>query len=232
MFPVLLHPDLYKSLRSSGPAERARVWKTLLRLRDGHWGGGTRVKRLKGIARPVFEARTDSGDRLIFTVVRSALAGSPERLASHLQMWDLVKHDDADRVARRNRSPEAEFLELETLEQFEIDEPPPHPDAAFSEIAADAANAAEGAGEWNQADPLLQFLLPPDGVLPEPAEGISGGVRWYLLDPDVLAGEKEFQRLFDAGGQELELKLSREQYEILATPGPVLLAGSAGSGKT
>ena len=145
MFPVLLHPDLYKSLRSSGQAERARVWKTLLRLRDGHWGGGTRVKRLKGIARPVFEARTDSGDRLIFTVVRSALAGSPERLASHLQMWDLVKH--------------------ETLEQFEIDEPPPHPDAAFSDLAADAANAAEGAREWNQADPLLQFLLPPDGVL-------------------------------------------------------------------
>jgi ATP-dependent DNA helicase UvrD/PcrA len=232
MFPVLLHPDLYKLLRSSGQAERAKVWKTLLRLRDGHWGGGTRVKRLKGIARPVFEARTDSGDRLIFTVVRSALADAPDRLASHLQMWDLVKHDDADRVARRNRSPEAEFLELETLEQFEIDQPPPHPGAAFSEIAADAADAADGAGEWERADPLLQYLLPPDGVLPEPGEGIPGGIRWFLLDPAVLAGEEEFQHLFDAGGEELELKLSREQYEVLATPGPVLLAGSAGSGKT
>ncbi|HEV7508636.1 MAG TPA: UvrD-helicase domain-containing protein [Thermoanaerobaculia bacterium] len=232
MFPVLLHPDLYKSLRSSGPAVRARVWKTLLRLRDGHWGGGTRVKRLKGIARPIYEARTDSGDRLIFTMVRSALADSPDRLASHLQMWDLVKHDDADRVARRNRSPEAEFLELETLEQFEIDQPPPHPGAAFSEIAAGAADTADGAGDWEHADPLLQFLLPPDGVLPEPEEGLPGGIRWFLLDPAVLAGEEEFQHLFDVGGEELELKLSREQYEILATPGPVLLAGSAGSGKT
>ncbi len=228
MFPVLLHPDLYKWLRSSGQAEKARVWKTLFRLRDGHWGGGTRVKRLKGIARPVYEARTDSGDRLIFTVVRSALADSPGRLASHLQMWDLVKHDDAERVARRNRSPEAEFLELETLEQFEIDQPPPHPDAAFSDIAAGAENAED----WNQADPLLQFLLPPEGALPEPEEGIPGGIRWYLLDPAVLASEEEFQHLFDSGGEELELKLSREQYEILATPGPVLLAGSAGSGKT
>ncbi len=229
MFPVLLHPDLYKWLRSSSPAERARVWKTLLKLRDGHWGGGTRVKRLKGIARPVFEARTDSGDRLIFTVVRSALADSPDRLASHLQMWDLVKHDDAERVARRNRSPEAEFLELETLEQFEIDQPPPHPDAAFSEITAEDLAGAE---DWERAEPLLQFLLPPDGIVPEAVEGIPGGIRWFLLDPAVLAGEEEFQHLFDAGGQELELKLSREQYEILAMPGPVLLAGSAGSGKT
>lgn len=226
MFPVLLHPDLYKWLRSSGQAEQTRVWKTLFRLRDGHWGGGTRVKRLKGIARPVYEARTDSGDRLIFTVVRSALADAPNRLASHLQMWDLVKHDDAERVARRNRSPEAEFLELETLEQFEIDQPPPHPDAAFSELAH------EEAGDWEQAEPLLQFLLPPDGALPEPEEGLPGGIRWFLLDPAVLASEEEFQHLFDAGGEELELKLSREQYEVLATPGPVLLAGSAGSGKT
>ncbi|HEX3552255.1 MAG TPA: hypothetical protein VIA62_03380 [Thermoanaerobaculia bacterium] len=226
MFPVLLHPDLYQWLRHSGRAERARVWKTLHRLRDGHWGGGTRVKRLRGIGRPVYEARTDAGDRLLFTMVRSALADDPGRLASHLQVWDLVEHDDAERAARRNRSPEAEFLELETLEQFEIDEPPPHLDATFSEVAP------EGTQEWEQAEPLLQFLLPPDGAAPEPGEGIPGGIRWFRLDPAVLAGEEEFQRLFDAGGEELELKLTREQYEVLAAPGPVLLAGSAGSGKT
>jgi DNA helicase II / ATP-dependent DNA helicase PcrA len=224
MFPVLLHPDLYRWLRRSERAERARVWKTLRRLREGHWGGGTRVKRLRGIGRPVYEARTDSGDRLLFTIVRSALADDPERLASHLQIWDLVGHDDAERTARRNQSPEAEFLELETLEEFEIDEPPPHPDAAFSEVSTEGL-------EGEQADPLLQFLL-PEGSGPEPREGIPGGIRWFRLTPSVLAGEEEFQRLFDQGGEELELKLTREQYEILAAPGPVLLAGSAGSGKT
>src|SRR5436305_737672 len=118
MFPVLLHPDLYRRLRGSGRGERARVQKALLRLRDGHWGGGTRVKRLKGVGHPVYEARTDSGDRLLFTMVRSASSDRPQRLATHLQVWDWVEHDDALRVARRNRSPEAEFLELATLEEF------------------------------------------------------------------------------------------------------------------
>jgi tetratricopeptide (TPR) repeat protein len=223
VFPVLLHPDLYRRLRRSERGERARVWKTLQRLREGLWGGGTRVKRLRGVGRPVYEARTDSGDRLLFTMVRSADPEQPDHLRSHLQVWDLVEHDDAERVARRNRSPEAEFLELEPLEQFEIAEPPPHPEALFAELAADPREAAE---------PLLQFLLPPDGLALHAEEEIPGGVRWFLLEPSLLASEEEFQHLFDSGGDELELKLCREQYEILRSPGPILLAGSAGSGKT
>jgi ATP-dependent DNA helicase UvrD/PcrA len=223
MFPVLLHPELYRQLQRIPRGDRARVWKTLRLLREGHWGGGTRVKRLRGIGRPVYEARTDTGDRLLFTVVRSALAEHPDRIASHLQVWDWVEHDDVDRTARRNRSPEAEFLELETLEQFQIEEPPPHPDASFDEVPS------EGSGE---DDPLLRFLLPPADFALELREEIAGGVRWYRLAPALLADEEEFQRLFDAGGEELELKLTREQYEVLQAPGPVLLAGSAGSGKT
>ncbi|HVR97853.1 MAG TPA: hypothetical protein VMW27_14640, partial [Thermoanaerobaculia bacterium] len=219
MFPVLLHPDLYRRLRQSTRTVRSRVRKTLLRLRDGYWGGGTRVKRLRGVGRPIYEARTDSGDRLLFTVIRAAPGGSGE-LTSHLQVWDLVEHDDVDRTARRNRAPEAEFLELEPLEEFEIDEPPPHPEAAFSDLAG------------TEADPLLQFLLPPEGLDFRPEEGITGGVRWFQFDPALGVDEEEFQHLLDAGGDELELKLTRDQYEVLASPGLILLAGSAGSGKT
>jgi len=222
-FPVLLHPDLYRRLRESGKPGRAGVWKALRLLRDGRWGGGTRVKRLQGVARPVYEARTDSGDRLLFTMARSPLGGAdPGRIVPHLQVWDWVQHDDVDRIARRNRFPEAEFLELAAVEQFDIDEPPPHPEATFEEVLAQAP--AE------RAEPLLQFLLPPEGLEIRAEE--ASGVRWYVLEPDALAGEEEFQRLLDRGGEELEIKLTREQYEILRTPGPVLLAGSAGSGKT
>jgi DNA helicase II / ATP-dependent DNA helicase PcrA len=224
VFPVLLHPDLFRRLRRSERGERSRVWKTLLRLREGQWGGGTRVKRLRGVGRPVYEARTDSGDRLLFTMVRSADAGQPDRLRSHLQIWDLVEHDDAERVARRNRSPEAEFLELETLEQFEISEPPPHPDALFADLITQDPDEA--------AEPLLQFLLPPDGFAAQSEEGMPGGVRWFLLEPSLFNDEEDLQRILDGGGEELELKLLREQYEVLRAPGPVLLAGSAGSGKT
>ena len=214
---MLLHPDLYQRLRHCGTIARAAVWKALRRLREGFWGGGTRVKRLRGVDRPVYEARVDSGDRLLFTIARAPLRGEADRAASHLQVWDWVEHDDAGRVARRNRSPEAEFLELEAVEQFEIDEPPLHPGATFAE-------AGDGA-----ADPLLQYLLPPEEV---DVAAEETAIRWYLVEPGALADEEEFQRLFDQGGDELELKLSRDQYRILASPGPVLLAGSAGSGKT
>jgi tetratricopeptide (TPR) repeat protein len=224
MFPVLLHPELFRRLRRSERGERSRVWKALARLRAGHWGGGTRVKRLRGIGRPVYEARTDSGDRLLFTMARSADAQWPDRLVPHLQVWDLVSHDDAERTARRNRSPEAEFLELDTLEELVIDEPPPCPAARFAEIPSDDPS--------DDSEPLLRFLLPPDDFDLPSEEEIPGGIRWFLVDPAALAREEDLQRLADAGGDELELKLTREQYEILRMPGPLLLAGSAGSGKT
>ena len=216
-FPVLLHPDLYQRLRQCGRIARAAVWKALSRLREGLWGGGTRVKRLRGMSRPVYEARVDSGDRLLFTMARAPLRDEPERSAPHLQVWDWVGHDDAERSARRNRSPEAEFLELETVEQCDNDEPPPHPGATFAEVGEETS------------EPLLQFLLPPEELDVAPEEA---AIKWYLVEPGALADEEEFQRLFDQGGDELELKLSREQYRILASPGPLLLAGSAGSGKT
>lgn len=226
---MLLHPDLHRRLRRCGRIERATIWKTLSRLREGLWGGGTRVKRLRGVSRPVYEARVDSGDRVLFTMVRSPLRNEPERSASHLQVWDWVEHDDTGRVARRNRSPEAEFLELEAIEQFDIHEPPPHPGATFPEILPAGGTAAAGTTER-----LLQFLLPPEelDVASEEAPGTEANTRWYVVEPGALADEEEFQRLFDTGGDELELKLSREQYRILASPGPLLVAGSAGSGKT
>ena len=91
-------------------------------------------------------------------------------MAAHLQVWDWVAHDDVDRAARRNRFPEAEFLELETVEQFDIDEPPPHPEATFAELGA-------------TAEPLLHFLLPPEGL--EPGSDEELGIRWYRIEPDA-----------------------------------------------
>jgi hypothetical protein len=186
MFSILIHADLYELLRGSSRALRTRVRKTMLRLRDGQWSGGTRVKRLRGVNRPLFEARTDRGDRLLFTAIRSADPSHPDRLATYLQVWDVVSHDAVNRVARRNRSAEAEFLEFSAEEQFEIHEPPPVPEATL-----DAFPSEDG------VDPLLHFLLPPDGYSPRSDEGITGGVRWFQTPGAMLADDDEFQRIID-----------------------------------
>ena len=221
MFQVLVHPALSLALRQHARALRDRFRKTLHRLSAGLWNGGTRVKRLVGMARPLFEARVDAGNRILFTVVASADRGHPARLAPHLLVWDLVDHDGVKRAGRRNFAPEAEFLELPAVEEYDISEPPPCPEAEFAAVP-------EGAAE----EGLLHFLLPPEGFQAPQAEAIDGAVRWFFLDTELLLEEQEFQRLMDRGGEELELKLTAEQYEILRARGPVLLAGSAGSGKT
>ena len=63
-------------------------------------------------------------------------------------------------------------------------------------------------------------------------EEITGGVRWYVLPERLLLDEAQWQELMDRGAEELELKLTAEQYAVVRAPGPVLLSGSAGSGKT
>ena len=219
-FPILVHSGFYKILLEADSSFRGRVRKTLLRLQSGQWGQGTRVKRLAGVGQAVYEARLDRGNRLLFTAVRAADPNDPERLSTHLQIWDAVHHDKVSRRARRNLVPEAEFLDFATLEQFDIADPPPEPAADIDEASTDAT------------EPLLHFLIPPDGFRTRMGEGISGGVRWYLAPPFMLAAETEFQRMLDAGGEELELKLMQDQYAALQMPGPLLLAGGAGSGKT
>jgi tetratricopeptide (TPR) repeat protein len=219
-YPILIHSAFYKILRESSAKFRTRVRKTLLRLRDGQWGGGTQVKRLAGVGQAVFEARVDAGDRLLFTAVRAATREDPERLATHLQIWDVVHHDSVTRRARHNLVPEAGFLDFKLLEAFDITEPPPEPAAAFDEVSPDGS------------EPLLHLLIPEEDFEPRGVEGIQGGVRWYLAPSFMLADESEFQRMIDRTDAEFELKLMRDQYEVLRSPGPLLLAGGAGSGKT
>src|SRR2546427_4145175 len=89
-YPILIHSGFYKILRESSAAFRARVQKTMLRLREGQWGGGTRVKRLAGVGHAIFEARVGAGDRLLFTAVYPARFGDPEALITHLHVLGFV----------------------------------------------------------------------------------------------------------------------------------------------
>jgi len=223
-FDVLIHAPLYSALRALAPEARARFRRLVDRLRTGRWGGGTRVKKLRGTAKPVFEARQDAGDRVLFTLANTAARDASAALTPHLMLWDLVHHDRVTGRARRvNPSAEAEFLDFEELEAEGIDEPPPHPAAAFDEI-----RSAEVGGQAG----VVELMLDPDEAGPRAREEITGGVRWYVVPERLLADEQQWQALMDSGGDELELKLTAEQYAVVRLPGPVLLSGSAGSGKT
>jgi len=223
-FRVLLHAPFYTSLRKQ-PAARIRRFRRLLtRLSAGHWDGGTRVKKLQGVAKPVFEARQDDTDRALFTLGHSASSQHAGQLRAHVLIWDLVHHDRVtSRASRINPSAEAEFLDYQQLESEVIAEPPPHPAASFAEIPA-----AEPGGEAG----VLEFMLTSSEFRHTAREELAGGVRWYVVPDRLLAGDDEWQELVDRGADELELKLTGEQYDVVRAPGPVLLSGSAGSGKT
>jgi hypothetical protein len=222
--PVLLHAGFYAALRRLPGARQARFRQVLRHLAAGRWGGGTRVKKLRGVAKPVFEARHDGGDRVLFTLARSASPDGGEGLQTYLQVWDLVAHDRVTRTATRvNRAPEAEFLDYEELEAEATAEPPPHPGATFDEVPSTEPGASAG---------VFELMLPPDDFRPPEREDLIGGIRWYMLPARVLVEDGEWQALVDGGSEELELKLTAEQYAVVRAPGPVLLSGSAGSGKT
>ena len=223
-FHVLIHAPLYATVRRLPPDTRGRFRRRIARLSAGEWSGGTRVKKLRGCAKPVFEARQDDGDRILFTLAHTAARDATDTLLPHLQIWDLVHHDRVSgRAARINPSAEAEFLDFEELEAELIDEPPPHPAASFADVPAPDAGAEAG---------VVELMLPPDSLRPRVGEELVGGVRWYVLPERLVVDEALWQELTDRGGEELELKLTAAQYDVVRAPGPVLLSGSAGSGKT
>ncbi len=223
-FHVLIHAPLYEAVQRLPASARGRFRRVVAHLAAGRWEGGARVKKLRGVAKPVFEARQDDGDRILFTVGHSASRDGSATPHPHLQLWDLARHDDVSgRAARINPSAEAEFLDFAEIESEAVTEVPPHPAASFAEVQESAPGHEPG---------VVEFMLHSGPSGPKPREEIAGGVRWYVLPDDLLVDESAWQDLMDRGLGELELKLTAEQYAVVRAPGPVLLSGSAGSGKT
>jgi hypothetical protein len=215
IYRVLIHSRLHEALlRRDARPLLAPLAKALAHLQCGYWGGGTRVKKLRGHAKAVFEARLNEADRVLFTVATTATREPPHTPTPHLLVWDIVNHDAVDR-RRFNLEPEASFLDFPAVAELTIEEPPLRPEAPLADGPADPLTALQTAAE----DPAGR-------------EELLEAVRWYMVDPDWVLDGSAWQALYDAGAQDLELKLTREQYEVLYRSGPVLLSGAAGSGKT
>lgn len=215
-FTILMHGRLMSALRRRPVRFRDAVQKTLEQLQFGYWDNGTRVKILQGVPKAVYEARVDRGSRLLFTVARSSSLLPPHAPERFLLVWDVVEHDAVDRRARRlNIQPETGFLDFRTVASAELEAPP-----AFAE------NPVEPTADWCE-----QLQRQPAAAMAD--DELRDAIRWFQLDADLVADEAEWQRLLDAADvRELELKLSLEQARAVFAPGPLLLRGTAGSGKT
>ena len=215
-YTLLLHDKVRVHLLAQDRQAKRRLREKLEYLQLGMWDGGVRVKKLKGVAPAVFEARLSRGDRILFTLGRSPAEGGAE--ATRIYVWGVVKHDAVSTAAQRTVPAGAPFLVFEPdaeeergegldLDELSDDYLSPALDRPLSAPAAD--DGANGAGSDAPRD--------------------AGPQRWLVVD------DAEWRRLqaADQGDHlELYLFLTPEQARLLHSEPPLLLSGTAGSGKT
>lgn len=121
---------------------------------------------------------------------------------SAVYIWALIKHDDVSRKARAGIPDNAPFLDFPTETEETVEE-------LYLDTAPDQWHTQEGMEEKVLAD--------------------YGPQKWKILDDD------EWERLLSAKNVnevDFHLYLSKERYSILACDPPLLVSGTAGSGKT
>ena len=209
-YTLLLNDTMRAHLVSLGRRARQRLREKLDLLKEGMWDGGMRVKKLKGSGRRVFEARLSRGDRILFTLGQPA-ADNPDtsdRL-TRIYVWGVERHDDVSAAARRIVPANAPFLDFQPDAVEEL------PDEGFVDDLDQAWFSPALDRPAHTPDPAA----PPD----------AGPQRWLVVD------DEEWRRLQTAHASdhlELYLFLTREQARLLHSEPPLLLSGTAGSGKT
>jgi tetratricopeptide (TPR) repeat protein/mRNA-degrading endonuclease YafQ of YafQ-DinJ toxin-antitoxin module len=243
MRAVLFHRRVHKKIREKAlPGEQiAKCVRLLSQGQTDHLG--LRMKRLKGVNYPVFEARVNRDVRLIFTV-QPAHAYTKENgedkdhLISQLVVWDIDHHDDALHAARRIRYDslqQAEHLNLETalhpdgvLEEIEVVKLPEYPTVPLSVV--------EGAVRTGKSVLRQYVRLSYRGedwwlekAIETERESLYDAQEFWEVDLHRIEEEIESIARSD---EDFLLRLLPEQMEYVRMPGPLLLSGTVGSGKT
>ena len=206
-YKLLLHDTVRSHVVSLGRRARRRLREKLDLLKDGMWEGGMRVKKLKGSGRAVFEARLSRGDRILFTLGEPPADNGDG--VTRIYVWGVEKHDDVTAAARRIVPGNAPFLDFQPDALEELPE----------EVFVDDLDAAYFSPALDRPVPAHDTGAPPD----------AGPQRWLVVD------DEEWRRLQTAHASdhvELYLFLTREQARLLHSEPPLLLSGTAGSGKT
>ena len=221
---LLLHDAVRSHIATLGGRQKERLRAKLEYLQHGMWDTGVRVKKLKG-GRSSFEARLTRGDRILFTLGRPPATNAPGGAisgadATRIYVWGVVKHDDVSAAERRIVAANAPFLDFRAEEVEQL------PELVLDDLPDERLGAAFE----------RPFPAAPDGARTDRAGGHPNGdvldagpQRWMVVD------DEEWRRLLateDPDSVQLYLFLTGEQARLLHTEPPVLLSGTAGSGKT
>jgi len=220
-YQVFLNEKVSSRFSALPKAEKQRFAEKMRFLAAGIWEGGILVKKLAGAkSKVVFEARISKGDRVLFTLGRPGERGTVNDGATGhgnnghdnngrsnngrgaAYVWAYLKHDEVDRKARVGMPDNAPFLDFPSVAEEKIDT-----------LYLDSTKEYW----YSQED------------LEDKVESDYGPQKWNVLDDD------EWERAISLeANQEIayHLYLSQEQYSILTRPAPILLSGTAGSGKT
>ena len=205
-YQLLLHDTVRAHLVSLGRRARRRLREKLDFLKDGMWAGGLRVKKLHGSRCSVFEARLSDSDRILFTLGRPLAENGA---ATRIYVWGVEKHDAVTAATRRIVPANAPFLDFQ-------------PDA-IEELPEEGFVDDLDEGDFSPA--LDRPTAAPDPDAPSDA----GPQRWLVVDDEEW---RRLQTAHSADHVELYLYLTREQARLLHSEPPLLLSGTAGSGKT
>ena len=244
---VVLHRRVQKKLREKA-LPHDQVSKCVRLLCEGQTDHlGLRMKRLKGVDRPVFEARVNRDVRLIFTIQPAheyggANGGTGRSDGNHLRdrivVWDVDHHDDALSAARRisyDSLHQAEELclasslhEQGTLEEIAISKLPDYPTVPLSTVEREVKTGKSV---------LNQYIRPHyrgeewwlEQALSVEQESLYDAQEFLEIDMDRI--EQEIEHLAQSD-EDFLLHLLPEQMEFVRKPGPLLLSGTVGSGKT
>ena len=206
-YKLLLHDTVRSHVVSLGRRAKRRLREKLDLLQEGMWEGGLRVKKLRGSGRAVFEARLSRGDRILFTLGQPPADNGDG--VTRIYVWGVEKHDDVTAAAQRIVPGNAPFLDFQPDAVEELPE----------EVFVDDFDPAFFSPALDRPVPAREVAAPPD----------AGPQRWLVVD------DEEWRRLQTAHASdhvELYLFLTREQARLLHSEPPLLLSGTAGSGKT
>lgn len=214
MIGTIIEKKCLKKIYNLPENEIKLIQKALSKLVNLQYDNGLVVKRLKikpNIA--LWEARIDESKRLIFTFGKHYL--KTNEVSTCIQIWDYIgDHDDVIRKTKRSALNSDWWTNSEIIwsEYNIVDKIPQNPDVNLQELEENFPDERWDAFAVLGEEFQNKYIDPHDNL------------PWIFVSEnpnDIFLQNQNF-----------ELLLSKHQYDVLKKNPPMVIHGSAGSGKT